>query len=357
MLISFTSRVAKSSISWARSASKARISGISEVRARRRKLRAMLRGSCRAMPMNTPAKAYFCCLVRRPTIPKSISTSVPSGRTSTLPGWGSAWKDAELENLGQVDVHAGFGHLLRAQAPLQQLRLVGDFAAAHELNHQDAGGAQLAVGLRDIERVVVCVQRAELLHAAGLGGVVQLLGHAALEGVHDVLRVAQALLAQEAGRQAHQLVEQAQVGAHLFLHVGPLHLHHHLLAREQPRPVHLPDAGRAQRHVLKLGEHLLQRPAQLPLDNLARLGHGETAARCSAASQTRRSAAWGSRSARLLRAWASLMKVGPSSSIIMRIRSQRVVSNTACSPSCHERRRLWGTSRRSGVLVTTSSKP
>ena len=65
----------------------------------------------------------------------------------------------------------------------------------------------------------------------------------------------------------------------------------------------------------------------------------------------------GSRSARLLRACASLMNVGPSSSIIIRIRCQRVVSNTACSPSCHERRRLRVTRRRSGVLVTTSSNP
>ncbi len=117
--------------------------------------------------MNTPAKAYFCCLVRRPTMPKSMSTSVPSGRTSTLPGCGSAWKNAELENLGQVHVHALFGHLRRAQAPLQQLRLVGDFAAAHELNHQDAVGAQLAVGLRDIERVVVGVRACETAPCCG----------------------------------------------------------------------------------------------------------------------------------------------------------------------------------------------
>ena len=178
---------------------------------------------------------------------------------------------AELKNLRQVDVHAVFGHGGGAQVPGQQLGLVGDFAAAHELNHEDARGAELPKRLGNVERGVVGVELAKLLHRAGFGRVVQLLAHAALKGVHHVLRVGQALILQKARREAHQLVQQGQVGAHFFAHAGALHLHHHFLARAQPGPVHLPDAGRAQRGVIKLAEHLRNGPAQLLLNNLA--GH------------------------------------------------------------------------------------
>jgi hypothetical protein len=70
-------------------------------------------------------------------------------------------------------------------------------------------------------------------------------------------------------------VEQAQVALHFFAHAGPLDFNHDFLAAVQPRPVHLPDAGRAQRHVVKLGKQLVERAAQLGLDDEARLGHRE----------------------------------------------------------------------------------
>nr|GFB62873.1 hypothetical protein [Tanacetum cinerariifolium] len=57
-------------------------------------------------------------------------------------------KKPELEYLGQVDVHAGFGHLLRAEAPGQQLRLIGYLAAGYKLDYQYFAGTQLAVSLR-----------------------------------------------------------------------------------------------------------------------------------------------------------------------------------------------------------------
>ena len=195
------------------------------------------------------------------------------GAHQHVAGVGVGVEKPELKYLGQVDVHARFGHLGGVEAPGQQLRLVGDFAALHELDNQNAAGAQLAVGPGDVERGVAFVELAHLLHGAGFGGVVQLLAHAALKGIHHVLGVGQALLAQEAGREAHQLVQEHEVGAHFFAHAGALHLHHHFLAGGQPRPVHLPDAGRAQRHVVELAEHLRQRSAQLLLDKLPGLRH------------------------------------------------------------------------------------
>ena len=62
MLMSFTSSTAKSSMRSVRSASKARMSGMSEVRARRRKLRAMLRASCRAMADEHARESVFLLL-------------------------------------------------------------------------------------------------------------------------------------------------------------------------------------------------------------------------------------------------------------------------------------------------------
>ena len=141
-------------------------------------------------------------------------------------------KSPKLKYLGQVNVHARFGHRGGVQAPGQQLDFVRDFAAAHELNHEDAGRAQLPKRLGNVEGLVRLVQLAELLHRAGLGRVVQLLAHAALERVHDVLRVRQPLLLQETSREAHQLVQQGQVRAHLLAHAGALHFHHHFLAAQ-----------------------------------------------------------------------------------------------------------------------------
>ena len=98
--------------------------------------------------------------------------------------------------------------------------------------------------------------------------VVELLGEALADLLRHRLRV------HARGHHLRDTQDQAQVlkvGAHGARDARVLDLDRHAPAVVQPRPVHLADRGGRERLRLELGEHVLERLAQVGLEHLAHL--------------------------------------------------------------------------------------
>ncbi len=105
--------------------------------------------------------------------------------------------------------------------------------------------------------------------------VVELLADEARELVDEVVDVDEVERTHALPDQARGLVEEGEVVLDLARRVRTLHLDDDRVAVRQDRTVHLADRRGRDRRLAELQERLLEREAQLVLDDLAHLGEGE----------------------------------------------------------------------------------
>ena len=188
------------------------------------------------------------------------------------------------------------------------------------------------------DRRVVAKQLGELVQVPLLAAEIELAAERAAH-LGDVGRRAIGLELGKLLGELGQAAEHLQVFVDLRFDARVLHLDDDPLARLQPGAMHLADRGRGDRHEVELGEQLVERLAQLGLDDLADRLRRIGGRRRLAAASARRPGRVPTTSGRVLRSWPSLMNVGPSSVSVRRMRASRV-SRAMTSPSRELRRSL-----------------
>ncbi len=212
----------------------------------------------------------------RPTAPKSISPSVPSSSTNTLPGCGSAWKKPRRITWSSIE-RSSWSASARRSTPIGvEAGGVGHRPALEALLDEDPPRAQLAVERRHADRRVAVEPGGHLGHRVGLAPEVELLAQPAGElGEH----VAGAHASAERGAPLGEVGEQGErgeVALHRRLDARALDLDDDGLAGAQPGAVGLADRRGGERLPVELGEHRVEVVAELggehSGDALARLG-------------------------------------------------------------------------------------
>ncbi len=225
--------------------------------------------SCRTNPaiMSTTAGRWIGSSL--PTAPKSIRPNDPSDRTKTLPGWGSAWKKPCFSTCWSADRSR-----LSARAPPiggrgRQLVGVGRREALEALLDQHTPGAQLGVHLGDPDpgAVAVAEHDGHFGHGVGLAQVIELVPQALGELAEDLPRSHATPEGSTAFGQSGHVGERRQVPLDDPLDVGPLDLDDHGLTRMKPGPVGLADRGGRERLPVEVGEHGVDRVAELGLEH------------------------------------------------------------------------------------------
>ena len=162
-----------------------------------------------------------------------------------------------------LDADAGSGTAVDLEAfdPFE----IGDLDPLHPFGGQHARRRELGHHPREPHlrrrRLAGGEVGGDLLDGGGLASVVELGQHhlpdLAVDGVEPVV-------GHEPAQHGEDPLQRPQIDADDLLDVGVLDLDRHLLARRQPRAVHLADRRRGDRHGRELREHLGRRaPAKL----------------------------------------------------------------------------------------------
>ena len=180
-----------------------------------------------------------------------------------------AVEEAVAEELVEARLHHVPRELLAVHA--RRLRVFEHGVELHALellqrDHRPAG--KLAIQPRDDHVGPLRVVARELLDVARLVLEVQLQEHGGAELGDDAGGRVDAGLLDHAFEEAGEVEEQVGVAADLLLDAGPLHLHHHVVARGESGAVHLGDGGAGHRLGIDEGEELLRGPAQSLFDEL-----------------------------------------------------------------------------------------
>jgi hypothetical protein len=200
-------------------------------------------------------------------MPKSTSATVPSGSTKKLPGWGSAWKKTELEELPQERAYGRLRDLPARDAGAVERGEVRDLQALHALQRQHLVRRVLPVDERDADAGVPGEAAPHPVGVLALAHVVEL----AVDRVRELgEQRAQVEVGGERGvllRPVHEPREDVEVALDLLGDVRALDLDHDAGAIVEHGRVHLPDRGARERDELERREHLRRRPAQLVLED------------------------------------------------------------------------------------------
>ena len=155
-------------------------------------------------------------------------------------------EEAVVEHLGGVVVHELLADLGEVVAAGGELAGVVDGYALDVVHHDHVARAERRVRLRALEELAPRVVAAELLEVAGLDEEVGLLAEGLPQLVHHALEVEELVGPHEAAEPAGERAHDGDVLGHNLLHMRPLDLDGHELARDQARLVHLGDRGGAE---------------------------------------------------------------------------------------------------------------
>ena len=185
------------------------------------------------------------------------------------------------EAVPEDHLHPGVGDpvgQLAAGVDRRRLELeIGELHALEVLERQHPHAGVVPVDLGHDDGVRVREVAPERVGVPRLELVVELLADEARELVDEVVDVDEVERADALPDQAGGLVEEGEVVLDLTRRVRPLHLDDDLVAVRQHRPVHLADRRGCDRRLAELDERLLERQAELALDDLAHLRERERA--------------------------------------------------------------------------------
>ena len=108
----------------------------------------------------------------------------------------------------------------------------------------------------------------ELLQVARLAGKIKLPPHDSAKLCHGRQRPIR-LQFRKLFSQLGEAAQDIEIHLHPPANARVLHLHHHVVARVQPRAVRLPNRGRGQRRRVKISKQRFERLLKLRLDRLA----------------------------------------------------------------------------------------
>ena len=155
---------------------------------------------------------------------------------------------------------------------LAQLFGVGDFGSLDELHDEHRLAGILRIGHRGRDPFLVGQLVVEAHEVVQLGGEIHLAGRRTLDFLDEAFERQQNVAMRIGSElaQGQQVLHEHDVLGHRLSHARAAHLHGHRRAVEQRRLVHLSDGGRAQRHRVDGGEHLVPR---LPVRAVNLLDH------------------------------------------------------------------------------------
>ena len=185
--------------------------------------------------------------VQHPHHPARQQHQVPRMRVGVVKG--------VAEDHLQVHVGAAPRELVQVRARRRQRRsaLLPRMPSSRSIVSTPPGG-QGRVGAREMHGGVIGEVAGELLQVAALEGEVQLAQQRAPELPHDRARLVGTHLRRMLLGQLGQPGQDIQVGHDLVRDARVLHFDHHVLARWQPRAMHLGNRGRGQRRVVEFGK-------------------------------------------------------------------------------------------------------